>query len=283
MHRFSIPALAIAATVLISSSALAQPSGGAKYVSMGSSYAAGPGVGQSDAASGACARSRSNYAHLLAERRHLSLVDVGCSGATTEDILDRAQNGFAPQIEAVDGQTRLVTVTIGGNDLDYMTNLFGYSCRDTGGNCGVTSDAEVDQRIAGLPQSLRKIVAEVHRRAPRTRLVLIDYLPVVPATDPADCAAVPLSPDDGARMRAVAVRLARVIGDVAAETHTILVKASLIGAGHDACALEPYVAGYKPALNPSWPRPVAYHPNQKGMDTLAAALDKALPPEALRP
>lgn len=274
---------AVAAAAMMASATHAQQSGGAKYVSMGSSYAAGPGVGQSDAASGACSRSQSNYARLLAERRQLSLVDVACSGATTQDILAHSQYGFPPQIDAVDAQTRLVTATIGGNDVAYVANLFGYSCRDTGGSCAVASDTEVEQRFAALPDSMRKIIAEVHRRAPQARLVLIDYLPVVPAVVSGRCEAVPMSPEDEARMRSVAVRIARIIGGVAAETHTLIVQSSMIGAGHDACSTEPYVAGYKPAANPGWPRPVGYHPNQQGMDVLADALDKVLPPEATRP
>jgi lysophospholipase L1-like esterase len=270
---------AVVVAVALGRAGVAQPSGGAKYVSMGSSYAAGPGVGQPVAASGACGRSQSNYAQLLTMRRRLSLVDVACSGATTQDILVSSQNGVPPQINAVDAQTRLVTVTIGGNDVAYMANLFGYSCRDAGGDCAVSPDTEVDDRFAALPASMRKIVNEVRRRAPQARLVLIDYLPVVPAAGRTGCAAVPLTENDGARMRSVAARLAGVIAGVAVETHALVVKSSMIGAGHDACATDPYVAGYKPAVGSGWPRPVGYHPNQRGMQAIAEALDKALPRE----
>ena len=271
---------AVLTTALTASTASAQPSVGAKYVSMGSSYASGPGVGRPVSASGACERSQSNYAALLAERRGLDLVDVGCSGATTKDILDRSQNGFPPQIEAIDAQTRLVTVTIGGNDVHYIADLFGYSCRDTGEPCPVKSDGEVDRDFAALPDSLRRIVAEVHRRAPQATLVLMEYLPVVPAAGPGDCAAVPLRPEDIARVRSVTARLADVIDSVAAETHSLLVQSSKIGIGHDACSTEPYVAGFKPPVTAGWPRPVGYHPNQKGMEALAEALDKVLPPQS---
>lgn len=236
-----------------------------KYVSMGSSYAAGPGVGRGDGQKDGCDRSLSNYAHLLAARRDLNLVDVSCSGATTTDILQS-------QINSVDADTRLVTVTVGGNDVNYVGNLLGYSCRDTGGaKCSktVVSDAEVDQRFQALPGSLRQIVAEVHQRAPKARLVMIGYLPVLPGSGAPSCAAVPLSPADLQRMQAIYSRLKDVIGGVAQETGTSVVRSSIIGSGHDACSAQPFVTGYQPPE-------VSYHPNQAGMDRIASALDETL-------
>ncbi|MDF5729527.1 MAG: GDSL-type esterase/lipase family protein [Rhizonema sp. PD38] len=94
-----------------------------KYVSMDSSYAAGPGVGTRVKGTDGCDQSDSNYARLLAKRRNLHLEDVSCPGVTTTDIFQR-------QINHVDADIRLVTVTIGGNNVNYVGNLQGYSCRD---------------------------------------------------------------------------------------------------------------------------------------------------------
>lgn len=79
----------MAAVLLADTAQVSAAHAGGRYVSMGSSYAAGPGVGAPDPASGACTRSQSNYARQVAARRHLDLVDVACSGATTENILVR--------------------------------------------------------------------------------------------------------------------------------------------------------------------------------------------------
>jgi lysophospholipase L1-like esterase len=107
----------------------APPAAGSKYVAMGSSFASGPGIGTADASAPMrCGRSSENYAHLLATSRHLSLVDVTCGGATTQHILG-SWNELPAQISAVDSETRLVTITIGGNDLNYIGLLAGYSCR----------------------------------------------------------------------------------------------------------------------------------------------------------
>lgn len=250
---------------------------GSRYVSLGSSYAAGPGVGTLDPASGACGRSMSNYARQVAARRHLRLVDAACSGATTANILDHGQHGFPAQIAAVTSDTRLVTVLIGGNDIDYVGNLGGLTCRDTGGvNCHVRHAGNVEASLAVLPASLDRVIAAVRQRAPAARIVLVGYLPAIPASGPGNCAAVPLTPADAAQMRDVAIRLAQAIGGAAKRNSVDVVRSTLVGKGHDACAPQPFVAGFHPAASPGWPSPVPYHPNQAGMNAIAAALNKVL-------
>jgi hypothetical protein len=60
----------------------------ARYVAMGSSFAAGPGVtAPADTPANRCARSADNYAHQLARKLNLQLVDVSCSGAKTDNLL----------------------------------------------------------------------------------------------------------------------------------------------------------------------------------------------------
>lgn len=249
-----------------------------RYVSLGSSYAAGPGVGRRDASSGACARSLDNYARQIAARRGLELVDVACSGATTANIVSTPQFGFPPQIEAVDAATRLVTVTIGGNDVGYVANLTGLACRATSGaDCRVVADSDVEAGFAALPGALGAMLAEVRRRAPKAAIVLGGYLPVLPQAGQGGCPpADPLASGEADRMRAVAARLDAVMQRVAAEAHVLFIRSDETGRGHDVCASAPWMAGYAPAQNPGWSRPVPFHPNQAGMDALAQAIGAAL-------
>lgn len=262
-------------TVLAASAASAQaPAPGSRYVSMGSSYAAGPSVGTPDPSGASCQRSSSNYAHLVATKRHLTLIDVSCSSAVTNNILMQGQHGLPAQIEAVTADTRLVSILIGGNDIDYVGDLLALSCRDTGGaSCHVADPTDVQRKMAALPSSLDRVIDEVRRRAPQARIVLVGYLPAIPASGPGTCAAVPLTPQDAARVRGVAIRLAQIIGGAAARDHVGIVRASMIGTGHDACAAEPFIAGYHPPRNPGWSSPAAYHPTQAGMNAVAQALD----------
>ncbi len=89
-----------------------------RYVALGSSMAAGPGI-RPRAPGAPCGSGRSarNYAHLVAEQLNLDLIDVTFSGATTAHVLAERQRGARPQIEALDGSEELVTITVGGNDV----------------------------------------------------------------------------------------------------------------------------------------------------------------------
>src|SRR6202012_1422309 len=103
-----------------------------RYVALGSSMAAGPGIRPRAAdAPRWSGRSARNYAHLVAERLNLEpgveFVDVTFSGATTAHLLADHQHGKPPQITALDGSEGLVTVTIGGNDLGYVPLLMASS------------------------------------------------------------------------------------------------------------------------------------------------------------
>src|ERR1700712_5265347 len=83
----AIPAFALAACVTGTGRSGPAITPGARYVAMGSSYAAGPGIDPVEQPRTRCGRSTRNYAHQLAGRRSLTLVDVSCGGATTAHVL----------------------------------------------------------------------------------------------------------------------------------------------------------------------------------------------------
>jgi len=88
---------------------------GDRYVAMGSSFAAGPGIGQRVPGSPrAAGRSTGNYAHLVARRLGLDLDDVTFSGATTQDMLRGTAAGRPAQVDAVGGATKLGTSPAAG-------------------------------------------------------------------------------------------------------------------------------------------------------------------------
>ena len=99
-----------ASSSTVTSTTAAQFKVESKYVALGSSYAAGPGVPTQSG--GACARSSGNYPSLVAAKLHLALVDVSCSGATTANVLTLSQGTNAPQLDAVTSDTSLVTFKV---------------------------------------------------------------------------------------------------------------------------------------------------------------------------
>jgi lysophospholipase L1-like esterase len=252
----------------------------ARYVAMGSSFAAGPGLGAApDRSRDRCERSPLNYAQQLARSLRLALVDVSCGGATTAHILG-AWNELPPQIDAVTPQTRLVTITIGGNDVGYIGGLIGRSCRalgdapigGPGGAPCFDPPAIGEAAWAQAESGMRRIAAELRRRAPAARLVFVDYLTVLP--EQGTCAAVPLAADQAEAARAVAARLAALTARVARESGAELLPASALSKGHDACSSSPWMAGF-PGRGAAWTY-APYHPNLAGMTAIAAALRRQL-------
>jgi lysophospholipase L1-like esterase len=252
--------------------------GNPEYVALGSSFASGPGITtQVPGSSYPCGRSIDNYAHQFARIMHLSLVDMTCNGATTENILRHGQFFQPKQIDAVASTTKLVTVTIGGNDVDYMRNMIALHCSLSSGDvsgwqrmaglCKPLSPSEVDAEFGPLPANMREIAREVHARAPHARLVFLPYLSVLPPSG--TCARLGLTEEQADRMRGVAARLHEITRKVAKDSGAYFVDASAISADHNACAAEPWVNGFVFDMSRG---KFAYHPNLAGMTAEANAL-----------
>jgi lysophospholipase L1-like esterase len=281
-----VAALAALAPALRSQTTLAPaPSAAptAQYVAMGSSIAAGPGVGTRDPGSPVlCARSSSNYAHLFAAKRGLTLKDVTCSGATTAGILT-GQRMLPPQLDAAGPQTQLVTISVGGNDVQLAGNLFTWSCANAPGKIpgawrpwicrDETPQSKIEEEFGELEAHMRAIVDGIHQRAPHARVVFVDYVTLLPASG--SCPdRLPLTDAQLAEGRATENRLAAITAKVAHETGSDLLRASALSAGHDVCAADPWIfpVEFPPHLTDF--APLAYHPNAEAMQAIAAALDK---------
>jgi lysophospholipase L1-like esterase len=264
---------------LLGGAARAAPiAAGSTYVALGSSYAAGPGITTLAADSpGRCGQSADNYPRQLAAKLKLKLVDRSCGGATSADVLDTGPLGLAPQIDGLTADTRLVTVTIGGNDVRYMAGFGVAVCRahpDPGKPCADPPYFDLSQAFDATAASLRVIAAQVRLRAPKARLVFVDYVTVLPPKG--TCATVAISAADADELRARAARLAKLTAQVAAETHADIVKASVLTAGHDACAADPWVEGLVQGQTPAGRARASFHPTLPAMTAIAAALAQRL-------
>lgn len=245
---------------------------GAGYVAMGSSFGSGPGVLPMKAdAPARCQRSARNYASLLAERLGLRLSDVTCGGATTVHVLE-GWGELPPQIDAVQPDTRLVTVTIGGNDVNYVRNLMAASCRQ-GQRC-IPREAAGDAAWARGEANMRAIVRGARQRAPQARVVFVDYVTLLPAKG--SCPAVEMDAADLETGRAVAKRLAALTARIAREEGAEVLAASALSRGHTACDPAPWSVGAvvtDPAAGG-----MIWHPNTAGHAVIADALAARLSP-----
>lgn len=243
-----------------------------RYVALGSSMAAGPGIRpRADGAPFFAGRSARNYPHLVAGQLGLELVDVTYSGATTANILSEPQQGAPPQIEALDGTEDLVTVTIGGNDVGYVPLLFAAGVPRflravplLGGRlAGRLDTATIDRALAEVAESLRDVGRALRACAPAARVLFVDYLTLLP---PPGVPAPPLSGSDAATGRHVADELARATAEAAADTGCELVRAAEHSEAHHAWSAEPWTTRFGLPL-PGRPAPL--HPNAVGMRMVA--------------
>jgi len=272
-----IPGLVLSCTLAAAGLALAPPSATAAvgdelaYVAIGSSFAAGPGIPSPQPSSPAgCARSTNNYPSVLARELGAGLVDASCSGATTANVLTSPQSGQPPQVDLVTDGTELVTVTIGGNDVNYLGSLGAYSCQDSGASgCGTVDTAAIDRAFVELPGRLRNVVTRIREKAPRATVLLVSYFTILP--DSGACNGVPLTNEHLDYERGIAARLADATSAAAAATGATLVDLAAASHGHDACAADPWVEKYTVPSGTA-----SYHPNANGMRAAAHLVERTL-------
>ncbi|WP_329467363.1 SGNH/GDSL hydrolase family protein [Streptomyces sp. NBC_01431] len=223
--------------------------------------ARGPGITPTKPGSPAtCGRSARNYASKVADRFGLALTDVTCSGATTANILTTGQHGKPPQISALTADTRLVTVTVGGNDVDYLGSLSVYSCQNTHRpHCGTVDQRAIDAALSTVHTKIGDVVAAVHRHAPKAQVLLVEYLTVLPASD--GCSGVPLTTAQAGFERKVAARLLSATQQAAADQQATVVDAAGASANHNACSSTPWVGKYDvPSARPTTRNRRAWRP-----------------------
>src|SRR5687768_341098 len=108
----TLAALVLAAPLGLITSASAAPREPIVYDALGDSYASGYGVPPYEA----CGRSQSAYAVQVDGRAKIRLDDfVACAGATTKSLV------AGGQLSALDADSDLVTLQIGGNDIGWSS------------------------------------------------------------------------------------------------------------------------------------------------------------------
>ena len=247
------------------------------YVALGDSYSSGAGIlPQVAGAPATCSRSRLNYSEVIARTtRPASYTDVTCSGARTADFFTSQAPGVAPQLDAVSKRTRLVTMTIGGNDEGVFSASF-FGCAvvtaSTGDVTGNPCEQKYGTTFTDLIKhqtypNLVKALSEVRANAPRATVVILGYPQILPPQGSLACTKL-----TGIAVGDVPwlVNQAKVANDVvrraAAKTGARFVDTYTPSAGHDACS----------GVGTRWMEPLngsinAYpvHPNSVGEAAMA--------------
>jgi len=244
-----------------------------EYVALGSSFAAGLGLGPREPGSAlVCMRSTEGYPHLLAKMTGLSLVDVACSGSTTDHILNGGPAFLRPQLEAIGPNARLVTVTSGGNDVSYVGDLT--MAAGVAGKLAKliwNGPKPVAQRdFAKVTAKLEAIVQAIRARAPAAQILLVSYPDILPPQG--TCSKLGIDAKMADLGREVAARLHEATRIAAERSGALFVDMSAAGPGHDACSADPWVNGASPASG------APFHPSASGARATAQEIFKAVAP-----
>jgi hypothetical protein len=272
--------LAALAVALLAFAATPSLAGAApSYVSLGDSYTSGPFI--LPFASGApleCLQSARNYSHLTASALALSLKDVSCSGATTENITTTAQySDQPPQLDALSSSTQVVSVGIGGNDKGLFLNTlivcgaedlvfpFGTPCKDTYGH-------KLAEEIAEDGPVIGAMLHQVHALSPQAKVFVVGYPDILPQSG--NCwPTVPLTTGDVAYLNGVEKELNSMLSSEAGSNSATYVDTYTPSIGHDACK-SLSVRYVEPVLPES--DAFSVHPNEKGMEADASEVEAAM-------
>lgn len=270
--------------------------GNGSYVALGDSYTSGPEIPRQIGRPAGCERSDRDYPTLVARYVRVSLAkfhNMSCSGATTADLADpqRTTEGTNPaQLSALSASTTLVTLGIGGNDIDFVgvltrcasLDLIGKAVKTTAGGshlapCRVyyTRDG-VDQlraKIQRASELVAEALDEIRERAPRARVYVVGYPELLPAGGRTCAETLGISQGDLAFLHNDELALNAMLRQRAKAAGAVYVDTYAPSRGHDACVsatsrwLEPWL--------PSSPA-APLHPNARGERGMAEAVIHAI-------
>ncbi len=256
---------------------------GQLIAALGSSFAAGPGI--EPIADLVAMRSEKNYAHQLAKRIGARLIDLTVSGATTANIIDTPQQVgegtvYPPQIEGLPADADVVTITAGGNDLNFSGGMLYAAWLHLEPTSPIVGMLEplfpdgillpTEHAIEEATRGLDLVIEKARLKAPTARVILVDYLTVL---DRASAATVPFSDNQLGQFLSIQSAVRQVFTDAALRSGAELISASSLSAGHAVGSPDPWVQPFHQVLAQT---AGSFHPNETGMTAIAAELERAL-------
>jgi hypothetical protein len=253
------------------------------YVALGDSFTSGPLIPNQSLEPLGCLRSDHNYPHLVAPATGTQAFrDVSCAGADTDNFY--SEHGVwpgppnPPQLNALDTNTRVVTVGMGGNDIDFggiVENCvsalpFGSPCRDKYVVGGVD---QLSGRITATAPKIAAGIDAIRARSPLAKILIVGYPAIVPNSGSGCWPSLPMAWADVPYLRAKTKELNGMIAAQAAAHGAQFVDLYGPSIGKDACASSS-VRWVEPLIPANWGAP--FHPNDRGHRGMATVIRAAL-------
>lgn len=230
-------------------------------------------------------------------------VDVACSGAIIDDFFnDYRSEGKCPnelrQVSALGSDTSLVTLTFGGNDLDFAPVIKACIFRQ---NCETTYNDSIRAQIAelmdpGNPRGWPSLFAAIRQAAPDAEIVVLGYPEhlVQPSAVKAGNACVQaglMKASDRDWLNSMGELLERDLSAAAAASGVDFIDVAPMFLGHELCTATPWftgigdtnsndtLSGLENLINsePLFHQQNDFHPNPLGYCNEAALLASEIP------
>jgi lysophospholipase L1-like esterase len=269
-----IAAAALLAAALIPSSVSASTG---RYASLGDSYTAGPLIPRRVGSPAGCLRSNHDYPSLVAAAIDpSSFRDISCQGADTTNMASPESVPLGtnpPQFRALTAGTSLVTLQIGGNNINFIsiminctvlsfTDPFGSPCKNHYTSGGTD---QLARAVTHTAPKVARVLKRIHRRAPNARVLLVGYPVILPASGTGCWPLVPIAHGDVSYLRGIELKLNKMLATEAAANGATYVNTYTASIGHDVC--QPPGTKWVEGLVPTSPA-APFHPNalgEKGM------------------
>lgn len=212
-----------------------------QMTSLGSSYAAGPGL-----------KPDQKYSRIAAAALNANLTDLAVSGSTLISM--------ASQIAKIPSDAEIISITSGGNDLGYIGGLMADSM-GAGPKAPSISEEELVKRW-------NDDLAKIHTAAPKAKVFLVEYLTIL-GPDVRPNIDVPFNASRIEYHRGVATILLNGTRTAASGKDWLsLVSVAENSVGHGIGSAEPWVNGKSVGTQGG----TAWHPNVPGMKAVADRL-----------
>ena len=235
--------LSLAAAALVASPAQAAA---VDYVALGDSYSSGVGAG---AGSLPCVQSDQGYPVLWRQSHEVSSFrNATCAGAVTSTVLQT-------QVDQLSAETDFVTITIGGNDVNFASTVIGCTFSNAA-QCEATARRNLEG--SNLAAKLDQTYAAIKAGAPNARVVVLGYPNLYETTQACNSWGEPSRANrqiiaaGGDELEAIIKGRAEAAGFTFASVKGLF-------AGHNICSRQAWINGSLFVAGAN-----AYHPNAQG-------------------
>jgi lysophospholipase L1-like esterase len=274
-----------------------------EYVALGDSYSSGEGAwdyqegtdysdrddlwpfNDDEEDENRCHRSDNAYSQVLSDNNEFAggTTFVACSGATTDDLdnPDSGNTGEGPQNDALNEDTSLVTMSMGGNDLGFASVVQDCILNGGGGigpfeGCREKHEQRIQELLPQLQEELVQRYLDIQEQAPNARVIIVGY-PQLFVDNPSDNYGNLLFAEDQEWMNEVGGDLNAMLAAAADEAGVEFVDPTEAFQGHGIGSDDPWIndldlggPGFAPA------DPSSFHPNAAGQAAIAELVQEQL-------